>query len=267
MNRTYAPVALVIDDDPAVINRMKTGFIEDTSMGVLVANNLKDANSFLRDKSVKIDALITDLNFTPGTQAGHLVSGIDILEISKKFRPDIPQYVLSVDAEEERIKNECDEKRLRVEEFFPKLGSTQPRKPWETVERACLAKTVKTNQMVRENMEANGIDTRNLVDEVEIFEAMRRLPMARLTYLLEVPGFRVKKPIEVLCVKDGDLYRASAIQIGLITDGEGADTADAIEALAKLIAEEADFDATQKGTAAGYAAHVQKMLRQFIEPV
>lgn len=267
MNKTHSPVALVIDDDGAIIQRMRNGFLQDTSMGVLVADNLRTAVDFLTDMSVQIDALVVDLHFAPPTQHESLQDGIDLLELSKKHRPNLPSYMLSVDAGDETVRDRCADRHLRVSDFFPKLGPYRDAiPPWLAVEKACLSQSFKKDGGLRKVMEREGIELRDLVEENDIAAKVRQLYLPRLTYLLDVPGYHVKKPIEVVCVseKDGS-STASAIQIGLMTDGEGNNAIEALDDLATLIAAEANLFSAELEEPLGYGAYVKKRLDHFLE--
>ncbi len=268
MKRTYSPVALVIDDEQPVIQRLQDGFLKDTALGVLVAEDLVTAGNYLEDPTIKIDAVVTDLNFPIRfrDKRRNLANGLDLLELSKIHRPNVPKYIYSVDAEDDSVRRNCEEQDLAVEGYFPKLGENS--KPWVEVERACLSKRLKKSREFRQEMEQQGVQVRDLVGENDIVDTVRtRINLPRLTYLRDLgPKFTVIKPIEVLCVKDeDDCFRASALQIGLITDGEGPTTERALESLAELICAEMELCQREGSQLVGYAAHVCEMLSQFVE--
>jgi len=267
----YSPVALVVEDDRHFGQHVHRGFLNDTSLGVLEANDLQSAYKFIHNPLIKIDVILADIGFDRDTKDENhdLHDGLDFIEEASKVRPDIQSYVLSVNAKDPLLQGRAKDRKLPIEDWFEKLApvANQGLLPWAKVERACLVKALKRDNTFRERARAVGIEVRDIASDEAIAEKVRKaLILPRLTYINRLPDdYLVIKPIEVLCVKDGEnTFRATAIEIGLVTEGEGASAEDAIDNLGQLIANEVALLDSEKGKFVGYAAHIKEMLKKFV---
>ena len=238
MKRMYSPVALIVEDDTFAARHFHRGFLQDTSLGVLEANDLKTAYRYLHNPSLRIDVVVADVGFQKDTKylEHNLNDGLDLIEEAMKIRPDLENYVLSIDAGDPLYHKRAKEKNLPIADWLEKCGvaASPYLLPWVKVERACLVKTLKRDRDFRDRAKAAGIDVRDLASDEAIAEKVRKaLVLPRLTYLRQLPeDCQILLPIEVLCVQEGDeSYRASAPHIGLITEAIGESVDDALENL------------------------------------
>jgi len=273
MNHSYSPVALIVDDDEAVVKRIERNFLRETSIGVISANSLRRAADLISDKSIRIDALVADLNFSAGTrdQGRELHDGLELIQFAEKNRPEISSVVLSVEGDDAVRHRRAKELGLHVHRWFPKLSPPGgPLSPWATVERACLTNALRKDRDFRDRCKELKIEVRDLLSDEAIAEKVRHVVrFPRLSYLTDVgEDFEVVKPIEVLCMKaDENRYTASAIQIGMATSAEGESLDEAINELRAMLAAEMKHLTAEKQEPTGYAAHVKKMLKIFLRTV
>lgn len=272
MTRMYAPVALVIDDDPFAAGRVHREFLTKTSLGVLEARDLETAYRFIRDPNLKIDVVVTDVGFTPETryEDDHLElhDGLDFIAQVERLRPDLESYILSVLVKAKAYHDRATKEGLRIAAWVDKLDSADV---YRDVERACMVKALKRDSEFRDSARAAGVDVRDFASDEAIADRIRNtLVLPRLTYLRRLPTpFEISQPIEVLCVKetDDECYRASAPHIGLITDATGDTVQDALDKLGDLIVAEFEFFEQATHAVVGYAAHVRDMLGMFVRRV
>ncbi|MFD0894265.1 response regulator [Luteolibacter ambystomatis] len=273
MNETYSPVALIVDDDEAVVARLSRNFLRETSMGVLVAQTLSEAADLIENDDVRIDALVMDLNFREGTRddSRDLRDGLDFIQFAQKARQEVPTAVVSVEGDDADRKTQAQRMKIRVNSWHPKLGQQPgPLSPWATVERACLTKTLKTDRDFRSRLKQLGIEVQDLLTDEAIAEKVRKVVrFPRLTYLTNLGSdFEAIRPIEVICSQVGKgRYSASAIQIGMLTSGEGENLDEAVEDLAGILVEEAKLYLSGDYEPMGYAAKVRDNLLSFLKPV
>ncbi|MEO5917084.1 MAG: response regulator [Luteolibacter sp.] len=271
MDQTYSPVVLIVDDDEAVTRRMSRNFLQQTSMGVLVAQTLVNAANLIEDVDVRIDALVMDLNFREETRddVRNLRDGLDFIQFAQKVRPEVPTAVVSVEGDDVDKKAQAKKGKIRVDSWHQKLGNENgPLSAWDTIERDCLTRTLKADQGFRSRLKELKIDVRDLLTDEAIAEKVRKvIRLSRLTYLTDVGSdFHVCKPIEVICTQQGKYrYSASAIQIGIATSGEGDDPVEAINDLAEILVAEAKLFLTEAHEPVGYAAKVKKNLLSFLK--
>lgn len=267
MNRTYSPVALVVDDDPNVIKRVRRGFLEDTGLGILHTTDLKTAKRYLDEDDLKIDFLLTDLGFAMHESADddELDNGLDLIRYSAKRRPDNPSWVYSALADDPFFRTRAREMELEIEEWFPKLGGPVP---WPKVERDFLLKKLKRGDedLTKLASDAN-IDLRAPeMSEVMADRFLKVIRLPRRTYLTELPEpWSALKPIEAWVVQEGkDLHVASAPQLGIIANAQGSNVDEALDGLRDLIAKEAANLLDPKKRLRGYAEFVRGKLREFV---
>jgi CheY-like chemotaxis protein len=271
MNRSYSPVALIVDDDEAVVRRISRNFLRETSMGVLQAHTLGQAAELIEDHNIRIDALVTDLNFSGDTrdESRDLHEGLELIQFIEKNRPEVPSVVVSVEGDEASKHTRAKEMGIHVRKWYQKLGPmTGPLTPWATVERECLANALKKDRDFRARLKELGIEVRDLLSDEAIAEKVRSVvKFPRLTYLTDVGNdFEVVTPIEVICSRENkQRYSASAIQIGMATCGEGENLDEAVKDLAVMLAAEAKLFQDEAHEPRGFAAIVKKNLGLFLK--
>lgn len=250
----YFPTVLLVDDDKACTDVWREKFQEDTSVGVVVANSLDEGRRLLEDQSIPIDGVVSDFRFEVGRgdPTGELLNGLDLLGFASRVRPRARRYVLSFYAERESFLREIKEKELQVARVFRKLYYFPEGEllPWHEVENDLLVERLPKD-----------IDTKSAT----YFQNLK-LPMR--TYLQDLPGgdLIVTKPIEILCVKEDDgQVRASALSLGLISDGFGESVGEAIDHLGGLIGEQFRwFSEIDADKFIDYAARVRERLLDHI---
>jgi len=274
MNPTYSPVALIVDDDPIVVKRLSREFLRETSMGVLPAYDLRRAANLLADPSVRIDALVTDLNFAGNTRddANQLSDGIDLVKFAEHERPEAPAFVVSIEADDQVHRQRAKSLKAKVEGWhmkIPRPGVVPPALSlWATAERACLSNVLRKDPDFRARLKDLKIDVRDLLDDNAIAEKVRGvMKFPRLTYITELGDeFEVLKPIEVMCARvEKNRYSAGAIQIGVLTTGEGENLDEAVKELGQMLVAEAKFLFGETQSPAGFAAIVKKNMREFLQ--
>jgi CheY-like chemotaxis protein len=269
MNPLYAPVVLVVDDDPNVLVRLRRGFLEDTTMGVLTAGDLTSAASFLADRSLKIDALVTDLgsSFQSGPDSD-LRDGLDLVDYAARIRPEIPIWILSAVADDGAYQDRARTRLLPIQAWFAKFGGLQV--PWKAIEPKCWFRALMGNLMGGEG-EASildlamtaGIDLRSVEADAALVKQIRKtLHPIRRTYLTNLPEpFSAIKPIVALVREEEEgVHLASAPDLGFIAHAQGADAEEAMETLSCLIVAETEFLLKQARPVSGYAAYVREKL-------
>lgn len=133
---------LVIDDDPASARWILRKIHEESSLVAIVAEDLKQAASFVDDERLRIDAIITDICFSPGThdKERDLKDGIELLAYAVGIRPNILSYIVSIVADDERERQKAEKLGVSISGWYQKLDFEGQRKlsPWAAIEREVL---------------------------------------------------------------------------------------------------------------------------------
>ncbi|NTW33409.1 MAG: response regulator [Bacteroidetes bacterium] len=268
MQQTFAPTVLIVDDDPAMLDIISRRFYENTSLGVLTIDNLKEAHSVVSENRVHLDAILSDISFTPRTQdADHdIYDGLDLIQYTSKLLPDLPHYVCSVYSKEPSYKKRAKEMGIKLINWYPKL-EIDVDKPWNDIERQLYKMALDSNEELGEKAANEGFLLPN--DEGKMMDWIRSsIRPTRQTYITSLPlPYRVVHPIRVICEEDrkAGLVTAEAPNLGLIIPGQGATVEDALEELADIIVEQYnDFIAADSLSIVGYAAKVFKQLRYYL---
>lgn len=260
---TYSPVVLVIEDDPPYADYICRGFLEETSVGVLLARDLKESRRYVDEKDVKFDAVLADLYFVDGADdAEHeLYDGVDILAYCKRARPKAIPYVMSVLSDRPVYHEEADKEGIEVRRWFSKelYPKRHERSPWATMERHFIQARAKLDDEVTNELRSKIIPT-------------RRTYMRELLLEGEETRLTVLKPIEVICSQEHDAdeetglrVEASAPRLGLLVPGVGGSVEEALADLAVVIADHVEqFSAMPDGSLVGYAALVNQRLQEHV---
>ena len=274
MTQTFSPTVFVVDDDPAALEIIRQRFYEHTSLGVLGCRSLLEAREIIEDGSIQVNAILSDLSFTPDTQddENHLYDGIDFLQRAKEIVPEIPQYVCSVWGRKKSYIQRSQNQNLEVREWFPKLAmdvATNQVAPWVRIERDLYRDALIQNREFIERACSNDI---SLITPDspggEIVEWVRKsIQPIRQTYLqhLGEDRFKLTKPIRVICEEAEGRYIAEASQLGLIIPGEGESLQEALDDLSEIIIDQyEDFLQTEPHLIVGYAEKVFSRLNDLI---
>jgi CheY-like chemotaxis protein len=261
---TYSPTVLVVEDDPACVRYLRRQFHDRTSVGVLVAKDIRSGRRLGED--VGIDALVTDLFFDTGKDLPEeeLFDGVDLAAALKVKKPDLPMYVLSFMADDNVYHDKAKAKGVSVKRWLPKsfLGqglADKPDSPWRIIEMDLMRARLGIDPVAKTQLDEN-----KDADMLVSLAARLRRPMRTYIQELPDPGLRVTKPIEVICTLDEDLAKATAPALGLLNEGFGESIEEALEELATEIQHHYQ-ELTQKGiTTVDYAAELRKRLEAFV---
>ena len=263
---TYAPAVLLVEDDRPAREYFRDKFNDETSLGVVVAKDLREARHLLESK-VQIDAIVADLffDFDKDDPESDLRDGLDILSLSKHTHPSILQYVNSFWTDRGEYSEKAQQLRLPIRAWFSKQfrlpGDNEA--PWAQVERDLLQERLLNDKTVSEVPRDRG-------NMATVTEAIRQaICPTRRTYLQELNSLElvVNKPIEVLCWRSDDaLFHASAYKLGLLTDGTGDTVREALDMLKDLLEEH--FTTLHEATddPEDYSGFVAARLREYISP-
>lgn len=234
--QAQSPTVLVVDDDPNIIRRFQRSFMAETSLGVAAVRSLAQAKKLVDNRKIHFDAIVADLGFDPGMQshADGLYTGIDLLALAYKTRPEADQYVISVFADEPGYKKHAADEKLPIIEWYEKL-SVGESKPWEEIEANLFKKRIAKNKTWREALSPTDLEK---VADVRSFIREAINPMTRnyLTIMSDADEeFEIINPIEVIGQTDGDTFIATALNIGLTQSGVGDDFSEAMMELQELI--------------------------------
>jgi hypothetical protein len=269
MLQTYSPAVLIIDDDRGVTEYLREKFHEQTSVGVLVANDLNEAKQFIDDKEISFDAIIADIFFEKAKKAPNLDlnDGIDILNYGMQKRNGLKKYVLSFWADREREHERVKELKLDVAYWLKKMvfsKDSDPTSPWAVVERDLLKGRFAA---VKKEASDLGIAPPEDLDSLSDLYRKTIQPVVR-TFIqpMESERYVIVKPIEILCIKGVDgQYRSHPRKIGLFEEGVGETIDESINELAKIIIDQyADFEVELDDHVHHYARVVRDQLAAYV---
>ncbi|OYW73286.1 MAG: hypothetical protein B7Z37_22060 [Verrucomicrobia bacterium 12-59-8] len=268
---TYSPVGLVVDDKPDIFRRVLRAVLENTSLGVLFASDLKTAAAYVKDASIKFDFLVTDFGFAREFQhrSQDLIDGLDLAELLKKHRPNAPVWVYSSDVDDKVFQERARKKKVEIEEWLFKPASRAFNDSWIGIERKCLMKTLQRSEELR-TVVAKEADVEIAAGplDTEIIERIRtRIHFPRQTYLTQLPdNYKVIHPIEVqLLQREQGMHVASTPNLGLIVKVEAATPKEALDKMSETIVEEFSALKEKEGQLVGYAEYVLGKLKESIQ--
>ncbi len=261
---------LVVDDDDAILRKVRRESLRTTNLGVLVADNLSDAVRIM-ESGIEIGALLVDLNFRADTQDEErcLHTGLDFLEYVAQRHRAVPKYVLSVDATDQHSRADAAQRGIHVQNWFDKMSPDSSQlAAWVKIERDLIKSALLSDSTLREKL-SDGSDLADLFRDDRVAEQVRTaIRYPRVTYIQKLEGRRaitVRRPIEVLCWEREGRYFARASQIPLLQDGESDDPVDAIDELADLLREEFMSLADSSSGLIGYAEYIYKVLCEHLD--
>ena len=261
-----------IDDDPAVLRRVTKDSLRETNLGVLTAEDLPMAVKFL-EEDFPIGAILADLNFRPVThdKKHQIHDGLDFLHFATQGKPNLPIYVLSIDANDRAIRHKADRMGLNIKGWYDKLSPQQGQfSPWARIERDLILQALKSEPSFRAEASKTGEDPVELLTDEHVAERVRSIfNYPRLTYMQYLPkgsNFRLKEPIAVHCWPSGNRFAAKAVFIPLLVEAEGEDPVEALENLSELlIKEKVVMDSEDEAHVSGYARYIKEQLSGYIE--
>lgn len=270
--QSYCPTVLLVDDDPACIKYWHDKIHNETSIGVLVANSLKEGTNLLT-KNINIDAVLADIFFEEKDAdiSNHIYDGIDFLCLCNKQRPKVLNYILSYFADDKEWHKKAKKEKIKVKRWIAKVWykGEEVKAPWVIVERDLIRNSWEDNDIIQEKIKEMGLKPPDDLDAVT--EYVRKLNLPRRTYLqsLNTAGIILKKPIEVICIQENkENIQASADCLGLLQKGVGNTVDEALEDLADIIvSQKKSLDSESNENIVGYAALVKEQLDEFIDYV
>jgi hypothetical protein len=253
---SYCPTILIVDDDRACTNYWRKQFLNETSVGVVIANDLEHGSDLLKNHDLRLDGIVFDIYFETGHDSPQLqlYDGLDLAVCAEEERPRIPKYIMSYFAEDRSYVTKAQERGLAIEAWIQKEHhdpkSERPA-PWKEVERG-LMKHRLTQVQSEGDLDQRARDA----------QALTPLPIR--TYLQDLGDdkYIVHSPLEVICVRDieGDV-RATAYCLGLLEDGWGDTVTDALDNLKEVILDHLEsFDEQASETVVGYALKVKEQI-------
>lgn len=242
-HQPFFPTVLIVDDDPALTTYLRQMFHTETAVGVVVANSLDEGRRLLETAEIHIDGVITDLFFDAGTDdpENHLFNGLHLLELSSRLRPATRRYVTSFFAEHADYRHRPEAADIPAEHWFQKAWyrpGADERPPWQEIERDLIKARLASDEQAQQRLHSLGLGRLENLDAVSVAVQSLRLPTRTYLQDMGVYGLRVQRPIEVVCFWDPDgTVWASALRLGLLTDGMGTTVDEAIESLQEIIAD------------------------------
>jgi CheY-like chemotaxis protein len=263
----------VVDDDSTVLRRFAKESLRDTNLAVLTAEDLPSAVELL-DAQGSIAAVLADIHFRPETHdlTRNMHSGLDFLKYVQEQMPDVPLYVMSMDAEDRASKRRAEDLELHVCAWYDKLQhASNHLTPWSSIERDLIRTALKSKEEFREAARRQIDDPAELLRDENVAEKVRKLfDYPRLTYLQYLPRhapYRLKAPIKVQCWPENEQYVARAAGIPLLVEGHGQDAVEAVEDLADaLVNEMQGFEADSAQRVSGYALFIKEQLEKYLAP-
>ncbi len=259
---TFSPTVFIVDDDPSILAIVRRRFYCNTSVGVVVADNLASARQMM-DIGVKFDAVIADLAIPPDKQdpENNLQNGLDFLDLVRHRLPDVSQYVLSVWSDEHAYREQATERNLPIREWIQKFRFDS-KESWNEIERHLYGRRLESAP--------NGISADEVYGEGSGFAELvrQRLKPIIRTYLQDLPEpYRVTRPIEVVARKEDGTWLADALHLGVLQPGTGDSLAEAIDELGFLIvAQYEQFKEADPTKIEGFAVEAYESIKAYISP-
>jgi CheY-like chemotaxis protein len=268
--QTFLPTVLIIDDDSGITSYLRENFHDETPLGVLVANTMREAKILLETEDLPINVIVADLFFETATRdkENELYDGIDILKLAKEIRPDATQYILSIWSERDFERKKAEALGLEVKEWFAKMfypQSAQKRPPWLQIYHDQLTKQLKHNEALYELFKEKGLSQGDKFDA--IMALFNETTTPKTTFLQELNDSRyvLQKPIRVYwSVEDDEEFVVKDLSIGLPTEGLEETLDGALEDLATQIVSEKEMLDDESENLQGFAQLVKKRLDSHI---
>jgi len=272
----HAPVVLVVDDEFRFASRIKEELLERVSVGAVAVRSLKEASDLIENGGLRFDAVVSDIYFEGGTDdpGRELYDGFDFIEWLRNRGWKSPAYMLSAHLDSPMFKAKGAQRNLNVQGTFSKSTSGSS----DIVDTGSMAPvwTRLGAELLRLRVERDPALKALVVQHFPEGFAPNA-PATRLWQGIRVPtrtyidglgsAYRIKQPIEVLCLPSdvSGEFRAIATGLGLLNDGIGATANEAIEQLKELITAHIEMFAEQPHElVSGYAELVREKLYEHI---
>jgi hypothetical protein len=262
------PVVLIIDQSLGWTGYLRTRFHEETSVGVLVANDLTLAKNLLDQDDININAMITELFFEEQNCAPDLGlwDGVDMLLYCKQRRPSVNVYVLSFFADSKEYRQRTESSKLDPGTWLHKMvfppGSILT--PWAHVERDLIKPRIE--RFAREAKQLGWAIPPDVDEFTDIVRKSIRIEIRTYIQSIRLQNLTLKKPIEVICSRnEDDSFRARARKIGLFLDGVGETVEEALEDLELILSDYyADFATARYEPVGDYAQAIWQQLATYV---
>ncbi|MCP4597279.1 hypothetical protein [Neptuniibacter sp.] len=240
---SFAPVVLLVDDDPGLRLFLRRRFNNESSLAPLIFSDLKSAKLFFDDESSSVDAVLSDISFAGDTSDPdhQLEDGLDMLNLVQSCHPNIPKYVISMWSDEPAFHDKSDELGLKIRNWFPKLNYGDPMKtPWSQIERDLLREALMKGGDLADEASRQGW----LPDDDDSYESVlewfrKHHKSMKFSFIQEVPAdyqhYKIIKPLKVVCRRENGEAIAESMHLGLLDSGRGDDVEEAIKDLADKI--------------------------------
>lgn len=263
---TYLPTVLIVDDDSAVTSYLRKSFHDQTPMGVLTANTMRDARTLLEMEDLPIDVVVADLFFEMSTRdrENDLIDGIDLLKLAKDIRPDADRYVFSMWTERDSEREKAKALGLDIRDWFHKMfydPSLKERTPWNHIYREQLLKQLNSNEDLFKEFKKKGLNEEDKLNTIGAFFEQMAKPKTTFLQDLNDDRYVLKKPIRVRWSSDeDDRFIARDMSIGLLTEGIGETLDEALEDLSRHLMSEKEMLDEDAGNLKGFAQLVKERL-------
>jgi response regulator of citrate/malate metabolism len=269
--QNFLPTVLIIDDDVAVTSYLRERFHEETPLGALTANTMRDAKTLLESEDLPIHVVIADLFFQTQHRdsENNLTDGIDILKLAKDKRPDVDQYVFSVWSRRDMEQRKAKELGLDVKEWFHKMffdASLQEKTPWRQISREQLTKELKNSDRLCERFKEKGLKADDNLEEIAALFNETTTPKTTFLQALNDDGYILKKPIRVRWSVEDDEDFVVKDMIGLLTEGVGETLDEALDDLAEQLVSEKRMLDEESENLQGLARVIKENLDSYIVP-
>lgn len=249
MKVKHLPLILAVNCNEQVVNAWEREILNNTCLGVLVATSLHQAASYLRDHSLKIGALIVEVQFsTPGSQAPDLGlnDGADLALYASEERTSSPCWLVSSMLSPAEFEHKVAGLRGRAAGWFNKLNHTL----WGRIEAELLKMILLQDSACRRRVEESGFD----VESMLITRVARPDHVRKLVDLLKLPRITYyskqsvnSAPVEFKLTQMAGAWLARVEKFGDFADGRDMDAVDALakstEALVSMGRQAGDPDA------------------------
>lgn len=270
---------LIVDDHPDFGRHFKGLMLDKGGIGSLFVRTLGEAADLLEERVISFDAVLADWDFATGEDRGrNLFDGLDLLGFVNKIAPELRTYVLTAQYESPGFKakiasvgydmdNVIKKNEIPLTDETEQTATAAP--PWRKVRADIMVgragEVLADGAREKVKLSAATGNIANLLDK-------NMPPVSTFVEELE-GGYRLKKPIEIVCVPDSNedgtaLVRASAPKLGLLVEAFGETPSQAIEALQLAIREQADdvFSANDDELV-GFGKTIKESFQDYMEPI
>ncbi|MCG8095864.1 MAG: hypothetical protein JAZ17_19975 [Candidatus Thiodiazotropha endolucinida] len=269
---SFAPIVLLVDDDPSSGRSMRRKFNNLSALAPLVVQDLRSARKLIETWRYEISAVVADLSMPDAGDPEHnLEDGLDFLSLVQKSHPNVSKYVISFWSDQHSWRSKSNQLGLDIHEWFEKLNTLEP---WAKVERDLLKTHLVHGGSLAEEVAAHGW----MPHDEQSFEAIlqwfrTRHKGMKFSFIQEVPKdyrdqYELIEPVQVVCREQDGEFIADAIKLGLLNEGHGEDVEEAVKDLADtMFALKEELDSYSPENVVDYAKVVKDRIDQYIRAI